>query len=175
MTMWQKLRGLVGLAGALALATLLTVVSTPSGAGTMSEPSWPSDSTAVRATLGRFLTAFENLDWEPFRSAFSDSATVFHPAPDMPERVAGRRAIEESFAKVFAGIKAAGPDTPPYHHLHAEDVETRRLGPNAVLVSFQLRNAERLGRRTVIFQREAGGWRIVHLHASNIPRVPGSR
>jgi len=37
-----------------------------------------------------------------------------------------------------------------------------------VLVTFELRNSERLGRRTLVFRRDGATWRIVHLHASNI-------
>jgi ketosteroid isomerase-like protein len=138
-----------------------------------SSSSWRADSIAVRAALSRFLTAFENLEWEPFRNAFSDSATVFHPAPDMPERVTGRTAVEASFAKVFAAIKAGTPTGPPFQRLEAQDLELRPLAPGVVLVSFHLRNQERLGRRTVIFRHEVAGWRIVHLHASNMSRRPG--
>ncbi len=135
--------------------------------------SWHADSIAVRAALGRFLTAFENLEWEPFRSAFSDAASVFHPGADTPERVRGRSAVEASFAKVFAAIKAAAPSGPPYQRLEAQDLEISALAPAMVLVSFHLRNTERLGRRTVIFRQEGAEWRILHLHASNMPRPPG--
>src|SRR5258708_32907168 len=113
-TLWPAL--VVG--AVLALPPLLTAQKPRSYQG-----SWHADSVAVRAALRRFMTAFENLDWDPFRSAFSDSATVFHPAPDTPERVMGRVAIEESFAKVFAAIRAAAPSWPPYQRLEAEDLE----------------------------------------------------
>src|SRR6266567_8288533 len=55
-----------------------------------------TDSVSVAEVLRRFLTAFENLDWRPFRAAFSDSATIFHPAPGMAERVIGPRGIDST-------------------------------------------------------------------------------
>jgi ketosteroid isomerase-like protein len=128
------------------------------------------DSASVHAALTRFLSAFENLDWDAFRSAFSDSASVFHPAPSMGARVAGQNDVERSFSVVFADIKAAAQNGPPYHRLDPEDLHILRLGPDAFLLSFQLRNAERLARRTVIMRRETVGWRIVHLHASNMAK-----
>jgi hypothetical protein len=64
------------------------------------------DSAAVAVALQRFLTAFENLDWGPFRAAFSDSATIFQPVPQMAERVAGPRGIDSTFRAVFAAIRA---------------------------------------------------------------------
>jgi hypothetical protein len=33
----------------------------------------------VRDALARFIYAFDNLDWESFRFAFDDNATVFYP------------------------------------------------------------------------------------------------
>lgn len=129
-----------------------------------------SDSAAVAVALKGFLTAFENLDWEPFRAAFSDSATVFHPSPDIPRRIIGRRAIDSTFRLVFAGIRAGAKSGPPYHHLTPVDLMIQPLAPGVVLATFQLENGERLARRTVVFRRETGGWRIFHLHASNMSR-----
>ena len=33
----------------------------------------------VRRFLSEFITAFDNLDWQKFRNAFADDATVFYP------------------------------------------------------------------------------------------------
>jgi hypothetical protein len=137
-----------------------------------------SDSAAVVSALDRFLTAFENLEWEPFRAAFSDSATVFHPSPSTPERVTGRATIDSTFRAVFADVRAHAADGPPYHRLSPVDLRIQPLAPGIVLATFELRNTERLGRRTVVFRREGDVWRIVHLHASNLPptssALPGS-
>src|SRR5690349_20045571 len=75
------------------------------------------DSAAVADALSRFLKAFENLDWTSFRAAFSDSATVVHPAPEMAERVVGPRGIDSTFRVVFADIRAHATGGPPYHRL----------------------------------------------------------
>jgi len=40
---------------------------------------------------------------------------------------------------------------------------------NAAIVTFHLRNDERVGRRTIVFRKTDGAWRIAHLHASNVP------
>jgi hypothetical protein len=34
----------------------------------------------VREALAKFVNAFDHLDWETFRLAFDDDATVFYPA-----------------------------------------------------------------------------------------------
>ena len=129
--------------------------------------SWPADSAAIQDALGRFLRAFENLEWAEFRAAFSDSATVFHPAPSMAERVAGPAGIDSTFQRVFAEIRAAATGGPPFQRLVVTDLSIRRLAPDVALVTFHLRNARRFGRRSVICHRELSGWKIIHLHASN--------
>ena len=111
--------------------------------------------------MHHFLTAFENLEWEPFRSAFADSATVFHPAPNMPGRVTGRAAIDSTFRIVFADVRAHATGGPPFHHLTSVDLRIQPLAPDVVLATFELHNAERLARRTVVFRREGDAWRIV--------------
>jgi len=126
------------------------------------------DSTAVAAALSHFLTAFENLDWVPFRASFADSATIFQPVPEMAERVTGPRAIDSTFRAVFANIRSHATGGPPYQSLVPIDLRIQPLSPGLVLVTFELHNAERVARRTVVFRRERLGWRILHLHASNI-------
>jgi hypothetical protein len=160
-----------------ASTVLPTIVSLafPLPVAAQSSPAARGDSAAVAVALRRFLTAFENLEWEPFRAAFADSATVFHPAAGMPERVTGRAAVDSTFRAVFADVRAHAAGGPPFHRLTPVDLRIQPLAPGIVLVTFELRNAERLGRRTVVFGREREGWRIVHLHASNIaPSGPGS-
>ena len=153
-----------------ALAGLALVL--PFALGAQSVGAVRSDSAAVAGVLRRFLTAFENLEWEPFRAAFADSATVFHPAPTMPERVTGRAAIDSTFRAVFADVRAHATSGPPFHRLTPVGLRIQPLAPDVVLVTFELRNSERLGRRTVVFRREGTAWRIVHLHASNIATPP---
>jgi len=92
-----------------------------------------------------------------------------HPAV-RAERVCGRADVEATFARVFAQERAAATKGPPYLELRPEDVLVQPLGPDAAVVSFHLRNDQRLARRTVVFARRDGAWRIVHLHASNLPR-----
>ena len=40
----------------------------------------------LQSSLSKFITAFDNLDWEAFRLSFEDDATVFYPRA-VPERV----------------------------------------------------------------------------------------
>jgi ketosteroid isomerase-like protein len=122
------------------------------------------------AATQQFLTAFNNLDMPAFLDCFADDATVFHPpsAPPrtFPMRIRGRAEIQRTFGVVFAQIRTASNRTsPPFMELTPQDLEVQRFGDVAV-VTFHLGGAAARARRTLVFHRAAGKWRIVHLHAS---------
>jgi ketosteroid isomerase-like protein len=137
---------------------------TPSGA---TAPNATTDG-EVASAVATFLTAFENLDWKTFSAAFADDVTAFFPIPEPPQRFEGRAAVEAQFRRVFQKIHETAMDGPPYQRLQPENLSIQRLGPSLALVSFELRNAERVGRRSLILRKQDGNWKIVHLHASNV-------
>jgi ketosteroid isomerase-like protein len=119
-------------------------------------------SAQVTAATQHFLTAFENLDWQEFRSSFADDACVFFPRPDTPELQCGREAYEKQWRRVFDEEKKGKLVLSP------EDLRVQMLGEDAAVVTFHLRNPQRIARRSFVFRRIAGEWKIAHLHASNI-------
>jgi ketosteroid isomerase-like protein len=121
----------------------------------------------IARVVAAFLAAFAALDWEAFRRCFADEATVFFPSIDHPQRAAGREQIEQVFHDVFERARA-GAAGPPYLDLQPRDLSIRHTG-DVALVTFHLNDPGILCRRTLILQRMAAGWRIVHLHASNLP------
>jgi ketosteroid isomerase-like protein len=106
-----------------------------------------------------------------FIACFADDATVFFPLPEPPERFNGKAAIRAQFQRVFAGIRGDASSGPPYHRLVPEDLQVQMLGAHSAVVSFHLRNSERIARRTLVFEQVRGVWLIAHLHASNVPRT----
>jgi uncharacterized protein (TIGR02246 family) len=127
---------------------------------------------AVDELMSRFLTSFENLDMPAFIGCFAEDATVFFPSPEPPERFSGKDAVRTHFQKVFDSIRKGASSGPPYHRLIPQDVDVQLLGADAAVVSFHLRNTERLARRTLVLRNVHGAWLIAHLHASNVPRTP---
>ena len=115
-----------------------------------------------------FLAAFAALDWEPFRRSFADDATVFFPLTDHPQRAEGRDEIERLFRGVFERARADSPNGPPYLALQPHDLSIRYMGEGAY-VTFHLHDPGVLCRRTLILQHGTEGWKIAHLHASNLP------
>lgn len=120
----------------------------------------------LQAALTNFVQAFDNLDWERFRSAFDDDATVFFPRA-FPARASGRTEIEKNFKVVFEQIRD-GKTTPRFMDIQPKDMEVQRLGDVAV-VTFHLDDRPGiLNRRTLVLRKCSNGWKIVHLHASEV-------
>ncbi len=146
-----------------------STVTAPIGGHGLATTAPVAPETEVRAALALFLAAFENLDWDRFRLCFDDDATVFFPSPTPPDRSDGRAAFEARFTEVFAQIRKAARSGPPFQRLPPEDLKVAVFGAEAAVATFHLRNAERLARRTVVMGKRGATWRIVHLHATNVP------
>ena len=83
-----------------------------------------ANTSAVRAAVEEFLTAFDRLDWERFRRCFASDATVFFPWDLHPRRADGTTGMEVEFKRIFEAVRsrAAGP---PYLILVPHDVTIR--------------------------------------------------
>jgi len=148
------------------LAVALSILLVAQSGVALEQPSGEQD---VRRALASFIDALNNLKWDAFRAWFAEEATLFNPEiPDVRDlgRIDGREAIERSFRLVFdsARRQASGP---PYLHIVPRNVRVQMLVDVAV-VTFEFdRDGGSMGRRTLVFRKQAEGWRIIHLHASN--------
>jgi ketosteroid isomerase-like protein len=132
-------------------------------------PITPDASASVQETLSSFLTAFDNLDWPVFRSFFADDATMFHPAAPNERRIDTPEQFEKAWLGVFARIKRqSGRAAPPYMDLQPKDLKIQLLSPDVALATFHLLDGTTLSRRTIVLKRYPAGWKIVHIHASNL-------
>ena len=120
----------------------------------------------VQTTLSEFIAAFDNLDWEKFRNAFADDATVFYPR-EFPRRAVGRAEFEKTFKRVFEQIRA-GRSTPPFMDIQPHEMEIQIFGDVAI-ATFHLDDKPNfVNRRTIVLRNTSGGWKIIHLHASEV-------
>lgn len=134
-------------------------------------PSRAQASGELRAQVAQaaeaFVDAFNDLDWDRFAEALAEDATAFMPMPDFPARLDGRDTIVSTFQSVFADF----PDRfegPPYLRIDPVDLRIDVVG-TAAIVTFHLGDEAPRSRRTLIFVRQDGAWRIAHLHASGPP------
>jgi ketosteroid isomerase-like protein len=156
-----------------ALVVLLALLTCPAAIAAPAD-----DRQDVEKAVTRWLGVFENLDMPVFIECFTEDATIFMPsfvpAPEMPERIAGKSAVRSSFEQIFAAIRKSSSGGPPYHRLQPEDLQTQLLGVDSAIVTFHLRNSQRIARRTLVMRKVQGTWLIAHLHASNhyLPSAP---
>ena len=117
-----------------------------------------ADTSAVRTAVEEFLTAFDDLDWEPFRRCFASDATVFFPWDPHPHRADGKMEVEAEFKRFFDEFRtrAAGP---PYLNLVPLDVAIE-VWQDVALVTFHLDRPPSMGRRTLVLERQGQHWRI---------------
>jgi ketosteroid isomerase-like protein len=78
------------------------------------------------AVLQDFILAFDNLEWDRFRTFFADDATVFYPR-GFARRAEGRPEFEANFRKVFEQIRA-GRTHPPYMNLQPRELKIQSYG-----------------------------------------------
>jgi ketosteroid isomerase-like protein len=136
-----------------------------------------ADSAGAHQAAAAFLTAFDSLQWEPFRGYFADDITMFFPFVDTPARVDGRAAVEARFRTFFdqalAAWQRSGRPGAPAMGIAPRDLRVQMAGDVAI-VSFHL-GEETPARRSLVFRHTAAdGWRLIHWHASPPPARPAA-
>lgn len=121
----------------------------------------------VDAALAEFLEAFDNLEWDRFCACFAGHATVFLPFENHPHIASGKSGVEAGFAPLFEELRSSQAG-PPYLDLEPKDTSVS-VYSDLAFVTFHLNLPGRIGRRTIIFGKPNDRWKIVHLHASNMP------
>src|SRR5215471_14167894 len=132
-----------------------------------------SPESEVRDALAKFVDAFDNLDWEGFRSAFDDNATVFYPRA-FPERANGRAEFEKTFKVVFEQIRG-NKTAAPYIDIRPKDLKLQIFGDCAIATFHLDDKIGFLNRRTIVLAKTNTGWKIVHLHASEVSTAGAQR
>jgi ketosteroid isomerase-like protein len=120
-----------------------------------------SDATSeLRAAAENFVRALGALDWERFVACWSSDPTAFFPGDAV--RLDGRAAVLARFRTMFDRLSS--PGSLP---LKPRDLRVDRYG-DAGLVTFRLVSTSGpTPLRSLLFVREEGGWKLVHVHATN--------
>jgi len=123
----------------------------------------------VQEALSAFLTAFDNLDW-PYSAIVSARRQLFSSRrrrtlgelilPNSSKRHGSPSSSESR--RVLIGL---------LNHtllLNRSDLRVEELSEEVALVTFHLVDGGLVNRRTLVFKHKTSGWKIVHIHASNI-------
>jgi hypothetical protein len=94
-------------------------------------------------------------------------ATMHFQFGQPPGLIVGRPAVVERFQRMFQQLAARMPG-PPYVRFKTEEFAWQVLDARHAAIYAMLTVDGRIGRRTLIYRREPQGWRILHLHASNL-------
>jgi uncharacterized protein (TIGR02246 family) len=114
--------------------------------------------TQVHALVDRFVASVNAADTATFLSFFSEDATAFFPTN--AARKIGIQQIREAIAPAFA----QGPRNPA---VRANDLVVT-VNDDLAVASFDAGIGAAHARRTLVLRRMDGGWKIIHLHASNL-------
>jgi SnoaL-like domain len=139
----------------------------------------PSPEAQVRRLMGDFLTAFNNLDWQAFRQCWAASPVVFFPSLVQPtgKRTDDIAAFEDVWHRQFELIRKdaarRGVTEAPFQNIQPQDLRIDFPSPSIAVVTFHLGPTNGiLGRRMFVLARADAGWKITHLHASNLSLSP---
>ena len=135
-------------------------------AQTLPTPSTPpAANDSAEQTALAFLEAFNALDPARFDAFFADDVTLFFPSgPFTPARVDGRKDVTAAFHRFFEMAKEKGATR---LNIQPANLQVQSYGDLA-LASFELGGKGSIGRRSILFRRDQGSWRIVHFHASSV-------
>lgn len=126
-----------------------------------------ADRDAIVAVLTEQKEAWNRADVADFMKAYWNSPEV---------TFAGSGGIIRGWQPVMNGYRERYPDAKAMGHLDFTDLEVRPLGRDAALVlgRFHLkRDSDEIGGVfTLVFQRFADGWKIIHDHSSADAKKP---
>ena len=134
----------------------------------------------MRSLMADFLKAFHNLDWPAFRKCWVDNPVVFYPsvAPNPTgKRIDDPPGFDTAWRRQFDLMRESatsrGVTEPPFLNIEPKDIRVDFPAPTIAVVTFHLGPTNgALGRRMFVIAKTSGGWRITHLHASNLSLTP---
>ena len=121
----------------------------------------------LRRALEALLWAIATADLAVLEPLWCEDASLYFTVGSPAGLVNGRPAVLERFRRMFAELTARLPG-PPYVSFRIEEFACRVLDYRHALVFATLTFQGQLGQRTLVYRREDGALRILHLHASNL-------
>ncbi len=123
-----------------------------------------NDSIAVIKAVEKFVEAFNHFQWEPFRQSFTADASIFFPEWDYAARISGIENIEKTWLQLFPEFMN-NPDKYEME-ISPKNISIQLYGHTALMTFHLGDGVSRLSRRTMLWVKRKGTWKIAHLHAS---------
>jgi len=120
----------------------------------------------VQKVIGGFMEALNAADIERFSPFFAPDATVFFPLAPIFLRLEDKEQITKVFNVFFESIRKRNTG-PQYMNLVPQDLRVQ-IYKDTAIATFHFKGPDLVSRRTLVLEREAGRWLIVHMHASGI-------
>lgn len=120
----------------------------------------------LRAALQAFLDAIDAADRERLAPLWCADGSMYFPFRNTLELVEGAPAVLARFDKMFEDLRARLPEA-PYIRFSIDHFRVQPLDAFHAVIYTTLGFQGQVGRRTILCRREAAGWAILHVHASN--------
>jgi ketosteroid isomerase-like protein len=117
--------------------------------------------------VAELVEALNTADLQRLLACFEPDPTVFFPLDVLPLRLDGHEQVAKAFGAFFEAVRQQGTG-PRYMNMQPRDLKVQSLGDVAV-VTFHFVGGTMVSRRTAVVRRHGDTWKIVHLHASNVP------
>lgn len=140
--------------------------STPAKITDKSKAKSSPENQSIKRTAEKFINAYNDLNWQAMSAYFAENATMFTPYPESAGRINGRDKIVAWFKSQFISWESK-KDGSSRLNIKPQDLKIQAMKDLAI-VTFLISGEKRVGRRTIIFQKQKDQWMIVHLHASNL-------
>lgn len=152
-------------------AAAVTCIAVMSLSAARAQPAAPAGSpqpevAEVQKVMGGFMEALNAADIERFSPFFAPDATVFFPLAPIFLRLEDKEQITKVFTAFFETIRKRHTG-PQYMKLVPEDLRVQ-IYKDTAIATFHFKGSDLVSRRTLVLERKAGKWLIVHLHASGI-------
>lgn len=121
---------------------------------------------AAEAVVHGFLAAVDAGDLPALAGLFEPDAGAYLPFADTPALIQGREAVLARFSRLIDAWCRRGK-SPPFVGFEPRDLVVGPAGPGHALATFLVGIEGDTGRRSMLLRHTGGGWRILHLHASN--------
>jgi len=135
----------------------------------------------IAETIASFVSALNAADVDALVATFTEDATAFLPLLNHPTRAGGHDGLREVFGPFFSRLRQR-TSGPPYMNLVPYELKIQHGGDLAVatfhltpIPGSALSAPLSFSRRTLVLVHTESGWKILHLHASQVVIPAGTR